>query len=245
MPYRIMNRPHIIEESDTNSPIDPSLVTFHSPSSRITEEYRILRTNIQQLINKTEHVSLIITSAVGEEGKSITSSNLAIAMAYDSKETLLVDTDMRKPHIHQLFDIPLGPGFADLLKGEGVLDSMLKESTIPHLTILPAGNIPPNPAELLSSSRGAEIIALLKSQFEIVIFDSPPLIYFTDAAVLGGYIDGVILIIQSWKTQRQLINHAISLLKSVHTNILGFVLTKSEPYIPEVLMPLMIYYKYY
>lgn len=201
-----------------------NLITLLDPKSPISEAYRTLRTNIQfsQLDKPTR--TIMVTSTTPEEGKSTTLANLAITFAQDGHKAILVDCDLRRPNIHRLFGLPNTDGLTSLALNEKLTKLPLQETSVPNLRILTSGPLPPNPSELLGSARMDQIIASLKEEADYVLFDSPPIIAVTDAAVLGRKVDGVLLVVRAGKTKREHAAKAKLLLEKVNANILGVVL---------------------
>ncbi|MDO8671987.1 MAG: CpsD/CapB family tyrosine-protein kinase [Dehalococcoidia bacterium] len=204
------------------------LVTFSNPRSPIAEAYRQLRTNIQfSSLDKTLR-SLLVTSTSPEEGKSTTLANLAVAIAQTGSRVILVDCDLRRPTIHSIFGLGNAAGLTSVVLDPASRHLPLQDSGIENLQILSSGPLPPNPSELLGSRRMGEVIDLLESEADMVLFDSPPIIAVTDAAILATRVDGVILVINAGKTKRELARKAKALLEKVNANILGVVLNNMK-----------------
>lgn len=201
-----------------------SLITHSHPRSAVAEAYRQLRTNIQfASLDRPLH-TLLVTSTGPEEGKSTTLANLAITLAQTGSSVILVDCDLRRPSLHELFGVASTPGLTNLVLDSPHQEIPLLESGVPSLRLLPSGPLPPNPSELLGSQRMGEIIQQLKSQADYVLFDSPPIVAVTDAAVLATKSDGVLLVIRAGKTKREMAQKAKALLDRVNANFLGVVL---------------------
>jgi len=216
--------------------IDSRIVTYHDPNAPISEQYRILRTNIQRLTPENPPRVILITSALTQEGKTTTAVNLAVVMAQDlNKKILLCDCDLRKPMIHKLMGIDSNRGITDILIHDADIDSVLHIGKVENLAILPCGRKPPNPAELLGSPKMEELLRGLRAKFDYIIIDSPPILAITDAGVISTQVDGVILTVQAWRTQREAVLRSQALLTAVHAKILGFVLTNVEHFIPRYL----------
>src|SRR3970282_2235624 len=158
------------------------LITFSNPRSPVAEAYRQLRTNIQfSSLDRPLH-TLLATSTSPEEGKSTVLANLAITMAQAGHRVIVVDCDLRRPTIHQLFGIENRVGLTNVVVDGSVQEFPLQESGVEGLLVLPSGPIPPNPSEILGSARMTEVIGQLQSRADYVLFDSPPIISGTDAA---------------------------------------------------------------
>jgi len=223
-----------IAKKTMDSKFDPRIVSFYDPKSPVAEQYRTLRTNIQALTTKHPIKTITITSSIHGEGKTITAINLAVSMAQDlnKKQILLIDGDLRRASISKYLGLNAESGLADLISNGTNIDDTLLNIGIENLTLLPAGKIPPNPAELLGSTKMNGLITMLRSKFDYVIFDSPPIISVTDAGIIGAQTDGVIMVIKANKTQRGVVKHGESLLSQAHAKLLGYILTNIQYHIP-------------
>jgi non-specific protein-tyrosine kinase len=202
-----------------------TLITVSNPRSPISEAYRTLRTNLEFTSLDKPIRSMVVTSASPEEGKSTTLANLAVVIAQAGKKVILVDCDLRRPSLHQIFDARNTPGFTDMMRDDALMSKPpLQETGIPNLSLLPSGTIPPNPAELLASRRMSEVIAALQQHAEMILFDAPPVIAVTDAAVLSSKVDAVLLVISAGKTKREHAKKAKALLEKVNARLIGAVL---------------------
>jgi non-specific protein-tyrosine kinase len=208
--------------------LDPALVAYHDPRSAAAEAYRALRTNIQFASPDKPLKTLLATSTSPEDGKSTTLANLAITLAETGARTLLVDCDLRRPAQHALFGLPNEVGLTSLMLGTpGTLapDRLGVQATpVGNLGVLTSGPVPPNPAELLASRRMAEILTTLAGLADYVLFDTPPIIAVTDAAILAPHVDGVLLIVRAGKTKRDLAVKAKGILAQVNAPLVGVVL---------------------
>jgi capsular exopolysaccharide synthesis family protein len=176
--------------------------------------------------------SIVVTSASPGEGKSTTSSNLAVAFAQQGLRVLLVDCDLRRPRIHEIFEVPREPGFTHYLLGQASLDRLARPTEVENLHVLPAGTLPPNPAELLGSARAREVVRLLNDQYDLVIFDTPPVLPASDAAIMGRLVDGVVLVLRAGMTTRHAAQQVVRQLRSVGALVLGSVLNDPDASIP-------------
>jgi capsular exopolysaccharide synthesis family protein len=193
----------------------------------VEEAYKTLRTNIQFSSLDQERKILLITSASESEGKSTTAANLAIAMAQAGKSVLLVDCDLRKPSINRKFHLPNTKGLTNIL-AEGLDYREFSNSVgIPGLDILTSGPKPPNPSELLGSSRMETFINMVSQEFDHVILDAPPVLPVTDAAVMSRLADGVILVISYGETSGESAALAKENLKNVNARIIGAVINNT------------------
>jgi len=231
---QVEKRFEFVAKKTVDSKIDPRIVTFFEPKSPVSEQYRTLRTNIQAINSKNPIKTLTITSSIHSEGKTITAINLAISMAndMDKKHILLVDADLRRARMSKYLGIEAEAGLAQLLSNGQALNETFLSIGIDNLTILPAGKIPHNPAELLGSVKMKNLISLLKSKYDYIVFDTPPVISLTDAGLLGAQTDGVIMVIQANRTQKGIVEHSQSLLRQAQARILGCILTNIQYHIP-------------
>lgn len=225
---------NFVAKIKNESGIDAKIVAYYQPNSLIAEQYRNIRTYIGALNGGELFRTLLITSANQTEGKSLTCVNLAISMVEEKeKNVILVNTDFRQPAIEKLLNIKNEKGLSDFLKGEVALDSVLFNSAIERLVVLPTGSIPSNPTELLASQKMKELIGELEKRFNYIILDSPAIIPFADARILGPYTDGVLFVVQAGKTRREVVSRAMDEMSSVRAKLLGVILTQVEYYIPE------------
>ncbi|WP_027965268.1 CpsD/CapB family tyrosine-protein kinase [Halalkalibacillus halophilus] len=204
------------------------LITHEEPKSPISEQYRTLRTNLQFSAVDTELRSIVITSSSPSEGKSLTTANLAVAFAQQGKSVLLIDADLRKPTVHYTFRINNTFGLSNLLIGEHTLEDCVTNSKVDNLDILPCGPVPPNPSELLGSRSMQKLIDTAKESYDMVIFDSPPVLAVTDSQVLANHTDGVLLVVRSKKTEKDAASRAKELLVQAKANVLGVVLNDKD-----------------
>lgn len=207
----------------------PGVIVANNPTSNISEQYRTIRTNIQFSIVDQKLNTLLVTSATPSSGKSTTSANLAAAFASEGIKVLVVSTDLRKPSLHKIFDENNTVGLTNLLTNPEVgLEQVIKKTFIPNLYRLPSGPVPPNPSELLSSNRMNQIIEEMKTEFDLVVFDSPPLLPVTDAQILAAKVDGTIVVVPQGEVKKNELNQAAELLEKVNANVLGTVMNKVE-----------------
>ncbi|MCI0530831.1 MAG: polysaccharide biosynthesis tyrosine autokinase [candidate division Zixibacteria bacterium] len=206
--------------------IASSLVTHFEPKSAVSEAYRTFRTNIQFAQLDRPVKTLLITSPGPSEGKSTTISNLAITLAQQGIKTVLIDADLRKPVLHSVFNLNPLKGLTHYLMGKAALDQIVQPSGIENLSLISCGIMPPNPAELLGSQKLKELLNRLKSEFDMVLFDSPPVIAVTDAVVLSTLCDGIVLVVSAGETDRNLVRYSSAAFKNVRANFLGTALNK-------------------
>ncbi|MCX7727044.1 MAG: polysaccharide biosynthesis tyrosine autokinase, partial [Chitinispirillaceae bacterium] len=197
---------------------------FDSDNSVSSEAYRSLRTNILFTSPDKPLKCIAITSATSSEGKSLTVSNLAISFAQLGKKTLLIDADLRRPVLHHIFRVKREPGLADLFIEQPSFDTIIRKGPIPNLSLLTAGIFTPNPAELLGSNKMGVLLDYFVKNYDMVLFDTSPLIAVTDATVLGIKTDGIIIVVKSGYTERELLKRGVNILKNVGIKIIGTVL---------------------
>jgi non-specific protein-tyrosine kinase len=202
------------------------LITLTDPRSPVSEAYRTLRTNLSFYSVDDPIQSLVVTSPAADDGKSIVAANLAVTMAQSGRQTILVDCDLRRPTQHTLFDLKAEPGLTNFLLGEvGAIP--LQDTGIENLRFLASGPTPPNPADMLGSKRIDTLIADLAGQADFVLFDAPPAIAVTDAAVLGAKVDGALLVISAGRTRREHAERAKETLEKARVRIVGVTLTNA------------------
>ncbi len=205
------------------------LITHFDPKSPVSEAYRSMRTNIELSGTDKPIKSVVITSAGPGEGKSTTLANLAIAFAQLDQKTLLVDTDMRRPILQKVFKVPRVPGIADIIIGNNTLDECIHKTSVENLYILPAGNLPPNPSEMLGSKKMKELYQELIQNFEKVFFDAPPIIAVTDASLLSKMCDGLVVVIKSGHTHNEALDQVQNIVQQIKLPMLGAVVNAITP----------------
>jgi len=211
-------------EGDT---LPEKLITADHPKSPISEAYRVLRTNLQFSSVDKPLKTLLVTSANPIEGKSVTAANIAVVMAQAGHSVIMIDSDLRRPVLHKIFQLPNNEGFTNaLLHSNPNPDGYLQATSVENLRVLTTGPLPPNPSELLGSERMKGLVEQLKAQADLLILDSPPCLAVTDAAVLASQVDGVLLVVDAGVTRRGLAARAVEGLQKVGANILGVVLNK-------------------
>jgi polysaccharide biosynthesis transport protein len=211
------------EGDRTNS----ELLIYADSRSSLAEAYRQLRTSI--LLSTAGHApkSLLITSSLPSEGKTTTATNTAISLAQTGAKVLIIDADMRRPRLHSVFNVENGDGLSTILSSnmtEKEILKVIKTDEGSKLSLLTSGPIPPNPAELIGSEQMAGLMKLLQERFTHVVVDSPPITSFTDGVLVASMVDGVILVVHSGKSSRQVVRRARQLLQDVGARILGVVL---------------------
>ncbi len=201
------------------------LITLTDPRNPAAEAYRTLRTNLTFTALDNPIETLLVTSSAPDEDKSTVLANLAVTMAQGERRTILVDADLRRPSLHEIFDVTNDQGLTSMIVEETTLDNPpLLKVGIKNLWLLPSGPLPPNPAGILGSRKMEQVIAALKEHADVVLFDAPPVVAVTDAAVLGTKVDGVLLVVRAGRTRREHAQRAKELLERVHVRIVGAVL---------------------
>jgi tyrosine-protein kinase Etk/Wzc len=231
-----------VKSNIVRSQFDTHLVSFYRPMAPIAESYRHLRTNVQFLQMDKPTRCIIITSTNPSEGKTTTVGNLSIAFAQDEKKVLLVNADLRRPMIHDMFGLNNDKGLANFLIGDAKLEEIIHRQVLQNLDIITSGIIPDNPSEILGSNAMREFIKLMKKNYDIILFDTPPLLAVTDAAVLSRVTDGVLFVASAGTTRVNALKPVTEYLSSVGTKILGVVLNNYD--IRQVIGKHSSYYHY-
>ncbi len=200
------------------------LVDFKSDDSISSESYRSLRTNLLYASPDKPFKTMMISSSSPGEGKSLTVCNTAKAYAQTGSKVVIVDLDLRRPVLHHIFQTRREPGFCELFLPNPDWDDIVKPTKIENLFLITAGRYTPNPAELIGSKKMDSIIEELKNRFDIIFFDTPPVIAVTDATILAKKLDGVVLIARSGKTERDLFKRAENILENVGVKLAGVVI---------------------
>jgi capsular exopolysaccharide synthesis family protein len=223
----------IMQKHFTHVVIDsPPIASIHNDSrSSLSEAYRQLRTSI--LLSTAGHApkSLLITSSLPAEGKTTTAVNTAISLAQTGANVLIIDADMRRPRLHSIFNISNAKGLSTLLSSEladvSIL-SVIGYDNESRLNLLTSGPVPPNPAELVGSEQMSNLLKIMQKHFTHVVIDSPPIASFTDGVLIASMVDGVILVVHSGKSSRQVIRRSKQLLQDIGVKIFGVVLNNVD-----------------
>ena len=205
---------------------ETKLITLTDPRSAAAEAYRTLRTNLMFSSLQNPITTLLVSSPAASDGKSTVLANLAVTFAQGGHKTILVDSDLRKPVQHEIWGISNERGLTTMMLDDPSLASPpLVDTPVENLQILPSGPLPAAPADILGSSRMDEIIGVLKARASYILFDSPPVLAVTDAALLGSKLDGVLLVARAGHTRREHAARAKEALNRVHVRIVGAVLS--------------------
>jgi capsular exopolysaccharide synthesis family protein len=206
--------------------LNPLLVAGLAPKAVAAEQYRALRTRLSQTEGATAVRTLLVTSPQKGEGKSITSANLALTMAQElQRRVAIVEADLRKPSLQHLFGLPAGPGLSEYLTGAAELKDVMKFLPQFNLTVITAGMTPMNPAELLGSTAMRRMLDHLRTRFDRVILDTPPVLPLADVAILAPLVDGALLVVRAGHTPKPAIENALRAFDS--SRLLGIVLNEA------------------
>jgi capsular exopolysaccharide synthesis family protein len=204
------------------------LITLRDPRSPAAEAYRTLRTNLTFTALDRPLETLLITAAAPGDDPATVLANLAVTMAQGEKRTVVVDADLRRPTLHEVFGVPNTRGLTTMVLEQAALEEPpLVEVGVDNLWLLPSGPLPPNPADILGSSRMDAALAALKPRADIILLSAPPVAAVTDAAVLAMKVDGVLLVVSAGRTRRDHALRAKELLERVHARIVGAVLNNA------------------
>lgn len=208
---------------------DTRVVSLVEPASPISEAYRTLRTNVRFLTVDHDLSSLLVTSPLPGEGKTTTAANLAVALARAGTRVLLVGADLRKPTIHRNFGIEAHPGLSATLVGDATYAEAIVDVGVPNLRVIPGGQVPPNPAELLGSAAMARLMADLEQIADVVVYDGPPVLAVSDTLEFAPRTGGCLVVVDSGATGRSALRHATERLHGVGADITGIVLNRIDP----------------
>lgn len=203
-----------------------NLITLTDPRSPVSEAYRTLRTNLSFYSLDNPLRSLVVTSPASGDEKSVAVANLAVTMAQSGRRTVLVDCDLRRPSLHTFFNLSNDAGLTSMILNDDTVPP-LQTTSVENLWLLAGGPKPPNPADLLGSRKIDQLIEALTGEYDVVLFDAPPVIAVTDAAVLGAKVDGVLLVISAGKSRRDHAERAKEMLEKAKVRIIGVALTNA------------------
>lgn len=217
-----------MQKSPTNS-----ILSVFSDETPEANEFRRLYSKLKNLYAADEMKNFLVTSAKMNEGKSTIAALLACTIArYRNTKTILVDCDLRRPRVHQLFGMPKEEGVADVLMGTRKLDTCFKQTPIENLRLLTAGGVVTSPTELINSTRMRDLFSEIKFYFDTIIVDSPPVIPVTDALILSPEMDGALLVLKAGETHKAVVQRAVDLIRNAGLNILGVIINNQKAVLP-------------
>lgn len=203
-----------------------SLITLTDPRSPVSEAYRTLRTNLSFYSVDNPIKTLVVTSPTPRENPADTVANLAVTLAQSGRRTLLVDCDLRRPALHAAFSLSAEPGLTNMVLNE-VEKLPIQSTSVDNLSLLASGPTPPNPADLLGSRQFDRILEQVQAEYDIILFNAPPILAVTDATILGAKVDGVLLVVSAGQTRRDHAERAKEILEKAHVRIVGATLTNA------------------
>ena len=193
------------------------MITVSKSGSANTEQFNTIRTNIEFSSADEQFKSIMLTSSMASEGKSTVAANLAVSFARQGKKTLLVDSDLRRPTLNATFSIADPKGLTNFLTEKDMpANAVIYNTTVDNLSVMPSGPVPPNPSELIGSRKMAGLIKALEDNFDLVIYDAPPLLSVTDAQLIATRVDGTVLVVREGKTEKEALRQAVGLLNHVN-----------------------------
>jgi len=204
------------------------LITVTDPNSAAAEAYQALRVNLTFAGLDKPIESLMVACVASDEASPSVAANLAVALARAEQRVILIEADLRRPSLHEVFDLPNERGLTTMIVEPEALETPpLAEVGIENLWVLPSGPLAPNPADILGSRKMDRVIEVLKSRADVLVFSAPPVIAVPDAAVLGNKVDGALLVVNSGKTRRDYVQRAKDVLEKAHVRIVGAVLSNA------------------
>ena len=224
---RLPRRKHAKGGQDGGA-LDPHVITHFDPKSPISEAYRALRTNFQFATLQKQPKTIMVTSAVPAEGKTVTAVNFAVTMADRGLRVLLLDTDLRRPNVHRVLRMERGLGLADVLRGAANIDQTVRQTAVPNLFAVSSGKVPANPSELIAGDAMAQLIADLQTKFDLIVCDAPSVHVVTDPVLLATHVDAVLLVVAANNARRETIRRALRFLQTAKPAIAGVVLNGLE-----------------
>jgi len=210
-------------------PEDAQLIMRADPRSPVSEAYRTLSTNVQYMASQSPIKVIMVTSAMGGDGKTTTCANLAMALAQAGKRVVLVSADLRRPRLHHFFGLRNGPGLSNTLSDPHSLAELAADPGVPNLRVVNAGEIPQDPAALLGSPRASRLLTTLREAADFVLIDTPPVLAVADASILAPLVDGTIFVLDAGHSSRSALAHARDQLDNAGARILGAVFNNFDP----------------
>ena len=212
-----------LAENNGFSKSDPKKILCQNSPFAVKEAYNAIRTNLLFTQQGEKCPIFVVTSPTANNGKTINSINLAVSFAQMGKRTLLIDADMRNPTIHRMFSISVKNGLSEILAG--LTDNIsVSKTDVENLSVLTAGKIPPNPAELLSSARMDKLLEFVKEHYDCVFIDTPPINLVTDSTIFAQKVPGYIVIVKTDTTNTHDVKTTVTNIEQIDGNILGFIL---------------------
>jgi capsular exopolysaccharide synthesis family protein len=202
----------------------PELIVQRRPAGGASEAARSIRTNLMFMNPDKPYRTLLVSSAAPAEGKTTVACSVAISFAQGGQRVCIVDCDLRRPRLHRIFDRHGEAGVTNVLIGETTIEDVAKPTGIANLWSIPAGPLPPNPADILHSDRFRDFVRQLGERFDRIVIDSPPLVAVTDSAIISTVVDGVIFVVRAFKTGKHLSAQGLRALRDVEAPVVGAVL---------------------
>jgi capsular exopolysaccharide synthesis family protein len=222
-----------------------SLISLYDKESSMATELRRIYSGLRSAAGEEKLQSILITSAVVGEGKSITCSFLAMTAATLSKSKVaLIDLDLRRPKIHDYFGIGTCPGIGEVLIGKSNIKSVSRKTAIHDLTVITSGNVTASPSDIIDQADVPALLQELRFYFDFIVIDSPPIIPVSDPLLIADQVDGVLLVVKAGSTQKEVVNRAAKLLSNIGINFLGIVLNDYEEVLPYYYKERYYGYKY-
>jgi len=209
--------------------VHEELCMLHAPRSQIAEQFRSLRNSIVALNPEGAPRTIVMTSALRGEGKSVAAINLALSMSeVPGTRVLLVDADLHHPSLEHYLGLPRRQGLTELLRGQCSLDRAIRATSAPGVSILGAGQLPENPSQILGSERMRTVLASFKQRFSYILIDTPEAMTISDASLMGSMADGIILVVRLFSTPRHYVEQTHNMLETMGGNVLGMCLTAAN-----------------
>ena len=227
--YGYSDQEEVQEEGKAEAIKQIELANYRFPRSIISEEYRTIRTSIMLSHADAPPKVIAFTSSLPREGKTSTSINMAVAFSQVEEKVLVLDMDMRKPRLHQIFRLRNVKGLSNYLAGKITLNEVIQKTGIKNVWAITSGPIPPNPSELLNSKKARNLIEELKNVFGFILIDTPPVLAVVDPVIVSSFVDSVVFVIRSGKTTKKAFLKAASELKRVKADILGVMFNEIKP----------------
>ena len=221
------------------------LVNYKHPKFFISEDYRTVRTSILLSHAEAPPKTIAFSSALPKEGKTATVANMAVSFAQLNEKVLVIDADLRRPRLHRVFNVRNMGGLSGYLTGKASLEDAIKKTKVENIWFIPSGPIPPNPAELLNSGKMKELIAELKERFDIVLFDTPPVLAVVDSIIVSSLVDSMVFLVQAGKTTNKPFLQGVEELKRAKAKIIGVLFNEVKAKGNGYYEPYYHYYRYH